>query len=663
MKMARRNRALISRAKNRKSRQFQFLTTFLHISNHRGGQRAPGVKVDGIIYRRYQELARDPIEREFLVSIAIGCWPEESPSSLRMGLKAQTVQSIGDLVLVRIYNPPHDELEDNQIIYTTSESEKELERDFSAIVDRSSTREVSSWVLSAARLLQEQWPRQDREKDESTESELGRENDHTDDHAYYRKFLVHHEKSCPSYSLACSYILLQKNSQTPIVVDVVGHGRLTECYESAGGNAVAATYILVDPQYRGKGFGRTLLFLLEREAKSKERLRCDYHFVYLWCKATTAPFYEKSGYRLSKNRVSLQRPCLKSLTATSVQSLEDILLRRRRQPHQDQSDRDGPSPALTKNNNSFGKVTKKLETIMLLPSQSQPNKADGVEQPPVEDDVWLRKRLVDHVESTVVSEEDRKIELQKFVTATNTRTIISNDHSTNKIVVIDHENSKFCYQYHWNPHVPWQMQIGPTCGLTAVRMIRDFYRADESSEQSEAQKDSLLVYAQKRGYTDDGEMFDADQLRDLMKDQLMVTAMEQFIVKTHDTSALTTKEIESTIQKGGLWIIPYDSNPRTKLPGRFRGMHAHWGIVVGILYSRNITAADRNDPEKLDFRNGDGDEYFIVQHSLSLKWAIAPKKTWFDSNRQLISVNEDKFSLGKENKLNLNNKLIQVQPA
>ena len=575
-----------------------------------------------------------------------------------MGLKAQSVQSIGDLVLVRIFNPSHDELADDDRVRDTLESNDESERDFSIIIDRSSSREVSSWLISAARLLQKQWPRQDREKNESTESDPGGEKGDTDDDAYYRKFLVHHEKSCPSYSLACSYILLQKNSQKPMMADVVGHGRLTECYESAGGNAVATTYILVDQQHRGKGFGRTLMFLLEQEAKCKERLRCDYHFVYLWCKATTAPFYEKSGYRLSKNRVSLQRPCLKSLTATSVQSLEDILLRRRRQPPQDQNDKNGPVAATTKDNNSLGKVTKKLETIMLLPSQSQSNKADGVEQPPVKDDVWLRKRLVDHVESTVASVEERKMELEKFVTATDTRRIVSHEHTANKIIIIGHENAKHCYEYRWNPHIPWQMQIGPTCGLTAIRMIRDFYRASKSSDDNDTEQDSLLANAQKRGYTDDGEMFDADQLRDLMKDQLSTeSSTKRFIVKTHETSSLTTREIESTIQKGGIWIIPYDSNPRTKLPGNFKGIHAHWGIVVGILYSRSIKETDRDDVETLDC-----DEYFMVQHSLSSKWAIAPKKSWFDSNRQLLSVNEDKFSLGKENKLNLNNKLIQVVP-
>jgi hypothetical protein len=35
---------------------------------------------------------------------------------------------------------------------------------------------------------------------------------------------------------------------------------------------------------------------------------------------------------------------------------------------------------------------------------------------------------------------------------------------------------------------------------------------------------------------------------------------------------------------GGFWIIPYDANPRTKLPSSmFQGHHAHYGVIIGIM--------------------------------------------------------------------------------
>lgn len=592
-----------------------------------------------------------------------------------MPFKAQSVQSTGDLVLVRIYNPG------NQGVDRAADSISDRKNDFEENIERMSCDEVSSWAMITARMLQEQWPRQDRDKKQTSElenrdaigsTESDQSVDEEDTAEYYQKFLVHHDKSCPRYSLSCSYILLEENPNIPTKPLVVGHGRLTECYESAGGNAVAATYILVDPKHRGKGYGRTLLGLLEREAKSKERLGCDYHFVYLWCKATTAPFYEKSGYLPSKNRVSLQRPCLKALTASSVQSLEDILLRRKR--HQNNDEPKASDSAMANDNSVVKNTTKKLETIMLLPSKSEKTNPDnGGEQPVAEDDVWLRKRLVDHVESTIVSEQDRRKELEQFVVSTiNTKVLSIN--ATMNTIVAGQEDSNCWYQYHWNPHVPWQMQIGPTCGLTAVRMIRDFYCAADPEHEEEAQnKHSLLAEARNRGFTDDGEMFDADQLRDLMKDQLlMVTtdssslndtatssrSMGSFEVETIETSSLTSEEIDYTIRNGGLWILPYDSNPRTKLPGKFRGIHAHWGVIVGVLYAgiakTDIPEEDHGDSESV---------HLIVQHSLSSKWAIAPVENWFDSNCQLISVNEDKFVLGNEKYLNLNNKVIKVTPT
>jgi len=52
---------------------------------------------------------------------------------------------------------------------------------------------------------------------------------------------------------------------------VVGHGRLTECFEGAGGSAAAATYILAEP--RGQGYGTRLMQLLEKEAE-----QLGYHY-------------------------------------------------------------------------------------------------------------------------------------------------------------------------------------------------------------------------------------------------------------------------------------------------------------------------------------------------------------------------------------------------
>ena len=151
--------------------------------------------------------------------------------------------------------------------------------------------------------------------------------------------------------------------------------------------------------------------------------------------------------------------------------------------------------------------------------------------------------------------------------------------------------------------------------------------------------------------------------------------------------------MEFTLRSGGLWILPYDSNPRTKLPCNFQGHHAHWGIVVGALLhigatARSAAATDtptRDDgavtilPRDSSLEGpsvatpetraqgctgpSNGKAYWMVQHSLSSKWVIEPMDKWVDSNRQLVSLNDDKFQLGTGGRLNLRNNIIQVLPA
>jgi hypothetical protein len=52
--------------------------------------------------------------------------------------------------------------------------------------------------------------------------------------------------------------------------------------------------------------------------------------------------------------------------------------------------------------------------------------------------------------------------------------------------------------------------------------------------------------------------------------------------------------------------------------------------------------------------------FLCVQHSLSSKWAIAPMEEWMDSNRQLVSVDDDRFKLARDGGLNLRNRIIRI---
>ena len=160
-------------------------------------------------------------------------------------LAVRKVGSIGDSIkLVRIVGA--DDREDN----TGAESLTVAEE----------------WVGRACQLLEIQWPRQSLVGEDQMSS--------------YRSKIVHDSPvDVVRYSLPCSYLLVKNDL-------CVGHGRLTECFENAGGNAAAVTFVVIDSLTRGQGLGTYLMQLLQEEAK-----RLGYHYVYLWT-STAISFYD-----------------------------------------------------------------------------------------------------------------------------------------------------------------------------------------------------------------------------------------------------------------------------------------------------------------------------------------------------------------------------------
>jgi hypothetical protein len=159
------------------------------------------------------------------------------------------------------------------------------------------------------------------------------------------------------------------------------------------------------------------------------------------------------------------------------------------------------------------------------------------------------------------------------------------------------------------------------------------------------------------------------------------------LVTTREMDSVTIQEMDANLQEGGVWILPYDCNPRTKLPAKLQGRHAHWGIVVGMLHQRSmvedvdgddsvrLASCDSNNSSLLQLEPmscqvdlvGSGLDqcnncYLCVQHSLSSQWAISPLKDWLESNQQIMVMDDYKFTLTASSRLNLQNKIIQVSP-
>jgi N-acetylglutamate synthase-like GNAT family acetyltransferase len=421
----------------------------------------------------------------------------------------------------------------------------------------------SELIEAACRMLHTQWPRGGSIAD------------------YCKKLVV--EDSPNIASLPCSYLLIQKEGgNEKSNAQVVGHCRLTECFEGAGGSAAAATYVIVQP--RGQGYGSQLMALLEKEA-----VKLGYHYVYLWT-ASAVPFYQKIGYSQTK-RISLFSACLKTLDCDQVNQLEEMLAKRA----------GGPS--------------KKHETVMLPPDEATDN------------DVWLRKRLVESVASVVVPLEQRIEELQ---------------------AAIQQQPQPLAWEYSLR-HVPWQQQVGPSCGLAALRMLREHYVV--TGEDSKMP--SLLVEAQRKGYSVDGEIFDANRLVQLTDFCGLQTKLLSF-------QATSPVDVLAVLKVGGTMILPYDSQASTKRPCQNSGLTAHYGIIVGIMFG--YPTEDFSTSSLREHTDHDVDEaeavLLLVQHSLSPKLAIASWSDFFESNQQLVMMDKTKYKLYDGAYLNLRDCLI-----
>mmetsp|Transcript_9092 Transcript_9092/g.27006 ORF Transcript_9092/g.27006 Transcript_9092/m.27006 type:complete len:250 (-) Transcript_9092:2534-3283(-) len=95
-----------------------------------------------------------------------------------MSLTAQSVQSIGDLFLVRVFRKADGNGADSEL----DDGEESLQNDSGgdqSIIDQTPSCVVSSWVGLAAKALQEQWPRQEEEHEHEREEEQEEERRHS----------------------------------------------------------------------------------------------------------------------------------------------------------------------------------------------------------------------------------------------------------------------------------------------------------------------------------------------------------------------------------------------------------------------------------------------------------------------------------------------------
>lgn len=147
--------------------------------------------------------------------------------------------------------------------------------------------------------------------------------------------------------------------------------------------------------------------------------------------------------------------------------------------------------------------------------------------------------------------------------------------------------------------VPRRIQSGPTCGLFAIGMVMDYFHQEDAkaptaivSEGDEARKsfvedgqlypgrynfkpttsEKMLTYAQNKGLTQEGELYDADNLA-------KVAAHFGYGARVRDQATLS--DLYQLLDAGRPAIIAIDYDLDTQRPVDHGGAGAHYVVIEG----------------------------------------------------------------------------------
>lgn len=472
---------------------------------------------------------------------------------------------------------------------------------------------------------------------------------------------------------------------------VCGHCRLQPACENADGFSAAVTSVVVDQTRRGQGLGRALLRKAEEFAAS-----LGFGYIYLWTH-DAQPFYVATGYTECE-KVALLRPSLISLGSAAVGKLEALIAKK--------------AMAGAGGDDAGG--------------GGGGGGAGGADEACVRaDSTWFKKRVRELAEATPLSLEALEASVREALAQENS------DGKSN-----DAKLSAWSVRLR---AVAWERQIGPCCGLAAIRMARSVLRATagapetggvaslslaaeaEVAEGSAAAVDvsvasdggsgatsgawsgaewaahlggelemsvsaapdasadaSVLHAAIERGYSADGEVFDAHHLALLAAE---VCGLEASVVLLDAAGSGTAgsdtactngglgrcgalgaapaasaaaaatepmapprplwlgRGLAGWLASGGVAIIPYDADA-THLPALKGGLSAHYALVCGVATRSRATDEDVGAKEQVA---DDGEEEeqgmrLVCLHGLSRRPLVVSSAALSASNAQLHAM-------------------------
>lgn len=127
--------------------------------------------------------------------------------------------------------------------------------------------------------------------------------------------------------------------------------------------------------------------------------------------------------------------------------------------------------------------------------------------------------------------------------------------------------------------------LGPTCGLCAISMLCS----------GTPTADELLKNAMKLQYSNNGEMFSAKWLLELLKGSLVPSSSINPTIRSYIYYGnLNSDFIKEKLKQHSMLLVPYDAD-RNHAPCNQNGHKAHWCLIVGYLVedSNDVSLVNR----------------------------------------------------------------------
>ena len=157
-------------------------------------------------------------------------------------------------------------------------------------------------------------------------------------------------------------------------------------------------------------------------------------------------------------------------------------------------------------------------------------------------------------------------------------------------------------------------QIGPCCGISAL--CSSILTATEDYSVNISQ--SLLQNAISRGFSNDGELFDINNLNELADISSNISS------EVLETSLFLNRTfLKKLFEDNKIIILPYDRGNQSHMPDMLSGNQSHYAMIIGYIEDEDACS-------------------LIGLQGLSSSCIIAPLNDWLGSNRQLFNYNLSK---------------------